>query len=73
MYEKRLTTARKWREAKKDLKNEFGYSHIWRRLNAIEDILGDEYDLEQLRELLQAVDEGRCFIFRCRPNPIPSN
>lgn len=45
--EKRLTTARQWCEAKNDLENEFGYSHIWCRLNAIENILGEEYDLEQ--------------------------
>lgn len=29
------------------------------RLAAIEDILGDEYDLDRLRELKQADDEGR--------------
>ena len=32
------------------------------RLAAIEDILGDEYDLDRLRELAQADREGRCFI-----------
>lgn len=32
------------------------------RLAAIEDILGDEYDLDRLRELVQADQEGRCFI-----------
>lgn len=32
------------------------------RLAAIEDILGDEYDLDRLRELKQADDEGRCGI-----------
>lgn len=30
------------------------------RLAAIEDILGDEYDLDRLRELVQADKEGRC-------------
>ena len=49
----RLTTSREWEEAKEDLRNEFGYSHIWRRLNAIEDILGDDYDLARLRELVE--------------------
>lgn len=34
------------------------------RLAAIEDILGDEYDLDRLRELAQADREGRCFVFR---------
>lgn len=58
----RLTTSRKWEEARKDLKNEFGYSHIWKRLNAIEGILGDDYDLDHLRDLVSqsSVKEGRC-------------
>lgn len=33
------------------------------RLAAIEDILGDEYDLGRLRELAQADREGRCVVF----------
>lgn len=33
------------------------------RLAAIEDILGDEYDLDRLRELAQADREGRCVVF----------
>lgn len=32
------------------------------RLAMIEDILGDEYDLERLRELVQADREGRCVV-----------
>lgn len=32
------------------------------RLAAIEDILGEEYDLERLRELAQADREGRCVV-----------
>lgn len=62
IHEKRLTTARQWCEAKNDLKNELGYSHIWCRLNAIEDILGDEYDLARLRALVQADRDGRCVV-----------
>lgn len=34
------------------------------RLAAIEDILGDEYDLDRLRELKKADDEGRCVVFQ---------
>ena len=34
------------------------------RLAAIEDILGDKYDLERLRELAQADREGRCVVFQ---------
>ena len=36
------------------------------RLAAIEDILGDEYDLERLRELDQADREGRCVVLPCK-------
>ena len=32
------------------------------RLAAIEDILGDDYDLDRLRELAQADREGRCVV-----------
>ena len=32
------------------------------RLGAIEGILGDEYDLDRLRELAQADKEGRCVV-----------
>lgn len=32
------------------------------RLAAIEDILGDDYDLDRLRELAQADKEGRCMV-----------
>lgn len=40
----------------------------WIRLLAIEDILGDEYDLDRLRELVQADREGRCVVIR--PNSV---
>lgn len=33
------------------------------RLAAIEDILGDEYELDRLRELVEADKEGRCAVF----------
>lgn len=35
---------------------------VMSRLAAIEDILGDEYDLDRLRELAQADREGRCVV-----------
>ena len=35
---------------------------IVRRLATIEDILGDEYDLDELREMVQAKREGRCVV-----------
>ena len=34
------------------------------RLKKIEDILGDDYDLDRLRELVEADREKRCVIFR---------
>lgn len=42
------------------------YESIYYRLSAIEDILGDEYDLDRLRELKQADDEGRCVVLPCK-------
>lgn len=63
---KRITSKRTWQEAKEDLKNEMGYSHIWQRLSAIENILDDDYDLDRLKELVQADREGRCVVFPCK-------
>ena len=37
------------------------------RLAAIEDILGNEYDLDRLRELAQADREGRCVVQKFAP------
>lgn len=36
------------------------------RLAAIEDILGDEYDLDELGEMVQAKREGRCVVLPCK-------
>lgn len=36
------------------------------RLTQIEEILGDEYDLDQLKELVQADREGRCTVLPCK-------
>ena len=38
------------------------------RLFAIENILGDEYDLDRLRELAQADREGRCMVLPAKPD-----
>lgn len=41
-------------------------SETWLRLCDIEDILGDEYDLAHLRELIQADREEKCLILPCK-------
>ena len=56
---RRLTSKRTWNEAEDDIAAEYGYSLIWQRLNAIENILGDDYDLDWLRALVEAADEER--------------
>lgn len=38
------------------------FQSVCDRLGKIEDILGDEYDLDRLRELAQADKEGRCVV-----------
>ena len=35
---------------------------VYNRLKKIEDILGDEYDLDELKEVVQAKREGRCVV-----------
>lgn len=39
---------------------------MMKHIAAIEDILGDEYDLDRLRELAQADREGRCVVLPCK-------
>ena len=56
---KRLTSNRPWADASGDLASEMGYQWIWQRLNAIENVLGDEYDIPRLAELVQANNDGR--------------
>ena len=46
---KRITRSRDWDEAKL----------CWGRLDTIENILGDDYDLERLKELVEADKEGK--------------
>ena len=53
---KRITRSRDWDEAKL----------CWGRLDTIENILGDEYDLDRLKELVQADKEGRCVVLPCK-------
>lgn len=39
---------------------------VYNRLAAIEDILGDDYDLDRLKELVQADRDGRCVVLPCK-------
>lgn len=50
--------------------NECPIARAFDRLAAIEDILGDEYDLAHLRELIQADRDGRCAVLPCKPSDI---
>ncbi len=36
------------------------------RLASIEDTLGEEYDLDELREMVQAKRDGRCVVLPCK-------
>ena len=36
----------------------------WERLKAIEDVLGDDYDLDRLREIIEADRGGRCVVLQ---------
>ena len=45
------------------------FKSIWAmaiRLKQIEDILGDDYDLDRLKELVEADRDGRCVVLPCR-------
>ena len=47
-------------------RGKFEATAIVDRLAAIEDILGDTYDLDHLRELVEADREGRCVVLPCK-------
>lgn len=49
-------------ELMKDCPRSRSGAECWLRLRDIEDILGDEYDLDRLRELVEADRDGRCEI-----------
>ena len=53
-------------ELMKDCPRSRSGAECWLRLCDIEDILGDEYDLDELRELVQAKREGRCVVMPCK-------
>ena len=43
---------------------------VYNRLKKIEDILGGEYDLGELREMVQAKREGRSVVLPCGPGQV---
>ena len=49
-----------------DMQNTSGFEKIVCRLSEIEDILGDTYDLDRLRELVEADKDGRCVVLPCK-------
>lgn len=53
-------------ELMKDCPRSRSGAECWLRLCDIEDILGDEYDLDELREMAQAKREGRCVVLPCK-------
>lgn len=46
--------------------NPSGFEKIVSRLQEIEDILGDTYDLDRLRELVEADKAERCYVLPCK-------
>ena len=51
---------------KLELQNPSGLEKIVSRLQEIEDILGDTYGLDRLRELVEADKVGRCVVLPCK-------
>lgn len=46
--------------------NECPIANAFDRLAAIEDILGDDYDLDRLKEMVEADREGKCIVLPCK-------
>lgn len=52
---------------KMELQDPSGFEKIVSRLQEIEDILGDDYDLDRLRELVEADNAGKIMILPVKP------
>ena len=63
---KRLTTRVLWKSSLVKGMSIFDIEEAVDRLAAIEDILGDEYDLNKLREIVEADRDGRCVVLPCK-------
>lgn len=48
-----------------DIENKW-LERMQKRLSAIEDILGNDYDLNRLKELVEADREGKCVLLPCK-------
>lgn len=48
-----------------DIENKW-LERMQKRLSVIEEILGDDYDLDRLKELVEADREGRCVVLPCK-------
>ena len=69
---KRLTTKNgNGKPIVKDWPNYMEFDII-NRLAAIEDILGDEYDLDEPKEVIQAKREGRCVVLKADKKKLQS-
>ena len=53
-----------------DAPTEYLYGEHADCLAAIEDILGDDYDLDELKEMVQAKREGRCVVLNMPRKPL---
>ena len=53
----RMTSKKPWKEVEGNLREEMGYSHIWQRLAMLEDVLGDEYNIFELKGMIKREKE----------------
>ena len=54
----RMTSKKPWNKVKDNLDKEMGYSHIWQRLAMLEDVLGDEYNIFELKGMIKREKEA---------------
>ena len=53
-----------------DIETFHGIQKIFNQLCNLTDILGDNYDLDRLRELVEADRDGRCVVLPCKEGAI---
>lgn len=62
----RITSKLPYGNTPKIPENKMTMGYIWKRLNEIEDILGDHYDLTRLQQVMFAEQQGRFLILPCK-------